>query len=908
MKILAVGLGGAGSRIVDQLYYQDRRSSVSCISSVVIDTDGNLLNQLKNLPNDCKIFFPAIDPDVHYDTRSTVDIKEIMAQIKKLDNIDIDAILVFTGLGGSLSDIIPEITEEIRKAYYEPVFAVCTLPYHNEGKKIAAKAADDIEKIEKFVDGIILFDNETWYRKIKASYETSIDEEGKSHIRQSTYTKIFPDNPRDLYKILNEKISRQIGLLLRAGEFNESGIEYAEIVLDAGEVLNTLKDNGITAIGYAIEELPKNILDPFYKLRSESYFSEGSHKRATRIVSLAKKAVYEEISIPCDLTSAYKALILIAGPSKELSMKGFQTVRKWIDSSIAGLEMRSGDYPVRSTKYVGIIIMLSGIENIPRLEEIRQLREEYKKELVQKEKEDAESRTLMDEEVNLLLSTDYSETEYTAEDYPGESAGLYEINKQFRTEEDYEIPYQEEDTEYYIDEPENDAWELVGRDFSSVPPETVNEEEIHPSIIEAEEDLKDMSYADENNERDYAGSLDIMEFFEDENETLIQEEEGSDNKNYSRKYSFNELLEDDVPAEYVKKISGRPEQADIINNHEPENYPLTSEDYVKREEYEELKKELSRYKDNSGKKINSTNLKEKPDKDSQITVKKDKIADKEKSGISLPGRADKNIADMTRMTDVNLGKSPKDRIFEVNSIKGPQTPKEKSDVARVGEKISIGSTGFKANDRSLSSGNFSAGSKLKPSDNAFGGGSLSAGSRQRPSDNAFGGGRISAGTVLRPNDSTFAGNKVSVSKVKRANDDAISGRKVSLRQNITPKDSGNFKVGSKIRKPKELLSDGVKVGINPRPKELLSENMKLSGGAKRPKEPLSGGVSIRGEPSGRNNVSSRKNGDIFDQDNIRDSKRDNIKKDSDKVHKPNRTAKKEEIENNPDSRSDLFWI
>ncbi len=36
------------------------------------------------------------------------------------------------------------------------------------------------------------------------------------------------------------------------------------------------------------------------------------------------------------MTSAHKALILIAGPSHELSLKGYMTVRKWIDRSIAG--------------------------------------------------------------------------------------------------------------------------------------------------------------------------------------------------------------------------------------------------------------------------------------------------------------------------------------------------------------------------------------------------------------------------------------------------------------------------------------------------------------------------------------------------------------------------------------------
>ena len=78
------------------------------------------------------------------------------------------------------------------------------------------------------------------------------------------------------------------------------------------------------------------------------------------------------------MTSAHKALILIAGPSHELSEKGYMTVRKWIDRSIAGLETRSGDYPVMNTKNVAIIIMLSGLENIPRLTELKEIQSQYK--------------------------------------------------------------------------------------------------------------------------------------------------------------------------------------------------------------------------------------------------------------------------------------------------------------------------------------------------------------------------------------------------------------------------------------------------------------------------------------------------------------------------------------------------
>jgi hypothetical protein len=174
-----------------------------------------------------------------------------------------------------------------------------------------------------------------------------------------------------------------------------------------------MKGNGMVAVGYAAERLPNSWFDIFDRWRSARFFFEGATQRASRIVSLAKQAVYEDISIPCDLTSAEKALVLIAGPSRELSFKGFQTVRKWIDRSIAGLEMRSGDYPVKNTKFVGIIVMLSGLNNIPRLEEIRELREVY---LVERE---AERRKALEEKRTELL---HREAEEPAE--PDVSAGV----------------------------------------------------------------------------------------------------------------------------------------------------------------------------------------------------------------------------------------------------------------------------------------------------------------------------------------------------------------------------------------------------------------------------------------------------------------------------------------------------
>src|SRR5512136_827433 len=277
-------------------------------------------------------------------------------------------------------DVAPHIIASLRSSIAEPIFGLVTLPCLAEGERRSAKAADDIEMLSSLLDGMILFDNETWYKKIKAQRSTLIKKE-KGLAEKLGFRKSGPEISPQLatYLLLNGAIVRRIGLILRAGEFKaDGGLDLAEVVLDSGEVLNTMKGMGYIAIGYAVERLPQHPLSFLTSWYPTGLFPDAHKIKASRIVDLAKQAIYHEVSTPCDMTSAHKALILVAGPSHELSMKGYMTVRKWIDRSIAGLETRSGDYPVMNTKNVAIIIMLSGLENIPRLTELREIRSQYK--------------------------------------------------------------------------------------------------------------------------------------------------------------------------------------------------------------------------------------------------------------------------------------------------------------------------------------------------------------------------------------------------------------------------------------------------------------------------------------------------------------------------------------------------
>jgi len=371
MRALLIGVGGAGCRIVETLTRHDVKSGVKSVRSYVFDSDRQLINGMSIIPPAHRFVLTPIDPVKEVCDKGTdFDVGHLASCFQDSGVDEVDAIFVCAGLGGRMAELVPEFISQLTSSFPDPVFTILTLPARSEGIKISAHASEMLEVIRNVSSASLIFDNETWFARIGVDISLAAHKDGVT--TKKTLKELYPE--------LNEDLANRVGLLLRAGEFGVKGVESAEVVLDAGEILNTLTGMDLVAIGYAVEKLPTAWSNFLKKLRVEQYLLDEGHLRTSRIVELAKKAVYEEISVPCDLTSADKALILIAGPSKELSMKGFQTVRKWIDRSIRGLEMRAGDYPVTSMKYVGVIIVLSGIQNVPRITELDEIREIYESE------------------------------------------------------------------------------------------------------------------------------------------------------------------------------------------------------------------------------------------------------------------------------------------------------------------------------------------------------------------------------------------------------------------------------------------------------------------------------------------------------------------------------------------------
>ena len=79
--------------------------------------------------------------------------------------------------------------------------------------------------------------------------------------------------------------------------------------MDSSEVLNTINGMGSSRLDMPWSGCPRGRWHFFHGYARPMQALE-QRKSAKRIIGLAKQAIYQEVSIPCDMTSAAKALIL----------------------------------------------------------------------------------------------------------------------------------------------------------------------------------------------------------------------------------------------------------------------------------------------------------------------------------------------------------------------------------------------------------------------------------------------------------------------------------------------------------------------------------------------------------------------------------------------------------------------
>lgn len=354
MKLGLIGVGQAGGKILDRFLEYDATHGTELVrGAVAVNTAEADLQGLEYVPTDNRALIGAERLKGHgagtdNELGASVMQEDILEVTQKTDAFpvhEIDAFIVIAALGGGTgSGGAPVVAKELKRVYEEPVYGLGILPSPDEGSIYSLNAARSLQTFVDEVDNLLIFDNDAW--------------------RQNT------ESMSSGYERLNDELVNRFGTLFRAGEV-QPGDDVAESVVDASEIINTLASGGITTIGYAIEELPdqdSGILDMFRS--SNSTLDSG--EKTNRIRSLIRKAALGRLTLPCNIGSTERALVVVAGPSTLLNRKGIEQSRKWVEEETGSMEVRGGDYPINSEHAAGLVL-LSGVSDASRIKDLQKI-------------------------------------------------------------------------------------------------------------------------------------------------------------------------------------------------------------------------------------------------------------------------------------------------------------------------------------------------------------------------------------------------------------------------------------------------------------------------------------------------------------------------------------------------------
>ncbi len=360
MKLAIVGVGQAGGKILDQLIEYDRTRNTGFVShAIAVNSAKADLMGLTHVPESNRMLVgqsivngqgTGTDPDTGRECIRE-DIHEITDAVGRAATSETDAFLIIAGLGGGTgSGGSPVIAERLGEIYTEPVYGLGILPSTDEGGIYNRNAANSLQRFVQSTDSVLLFDNGS----AKSSGETL--SEG--------------------YTGINDEIAARFGMLFSAGEIDSLSGGIAESVVDSSEIINTLGDSGITSIGYASEPIETDdgsgggLLDRFRE-PDDGDDLQSAGDATNRITSLVRRATLGELTLPCNRESTARALLIVSGPPDHLSRKGIDKARSWLETETGCREVRAGDYPLPDEDRVAALVVLSGLTDVPRIEEIQ---------------------------------------------------------------------------------------------------------------------------------------------------------------------------------------------------------------------------------------------------------------------------------------------------------------------------------------------------------------------------------------------------------------------------------------------------------------------------------------------------------------------------------------------------------
>ena len=364
MKFALVGVGGAGGRIVDALRKVEANSDRAFTNdqALVFDTTKSAFEGYSHIPADRHVLVGDTHPDIRGQGLdgnlelgaevATEDTDEIYREFDKLATHSVHATVLVAGLGGGTgAGVGPVILEGLKSLTDSPVYVLGILPADVEDDQQAYNAARSLQSYVDLADNVILFDNEEW---------------------------CDGDDLDAQYPELNIELVTRIIAVLGVGELENAPI--AETMLDPSDTMKALESGGVSTLGYATTELdrPDSLLGKLLNLLTSSE-EEPEVTDAAKIKELIQATVNSKLTLPCDVSSAERAMLSLSGPSDVCSRKGFETGRYWLEEETGTVQVWAGDEPHDAT-LIAASVLLSNVTEVPRIDELQERAVAYKHE------------------------------------------------------------------------------------------------------------------------------------------------------------------------------------------------------------------------------------------------------------------------------------------------------------------------------------------------------------------------------------------------------------------------------------------------------------------------------------------------------------------------------------------------
>jgi cell division GTPase FtsZ/tRNA A-37 threonylcarbamoyl transferase component Bud32 len=349
MRVLTVGFGAAGGRVVDELLARKAPGDGAIESAMAVNTAKADLLELDRVPDRNRVLIGqnrvkghgvGADNELGAEIAED-DIAEIQEVIDRAPVHDIDAFLIVAGLGGGTgSGGAPVLAHHLKRIYTEPVLSLGILPSADEGGIYTLNAARSLPTLREQADATLLFDNDVWR-------EESGDE----------------------YDQVNRRLVRRLrGALITPAESGP---------------LETLSEGGdVATIGVAAEAVETGDSGILSRFTGGDQPEVDTSAATNRVTSLTRKATLGRLTLPVELDEASHASLIVDGPAPHLSRKGLERGRKWLEES-ADATATATEVETSDADHLRCTVVLAGLDTCPRIEELEQVRREAAEEVVE---------------------------------------------------------------------------------------------------------------------------------------------------------------------------------------------------------------------------------------------------------------------------------------------------------------------------------------------------------------------------------------------------------------------------------------------------------------------------------------------------------------------------------------------